>query len=706
MKRRCRVLAWIGAGLSLLVVASIALVATFDWNRARPAINAKVSEILGRPFAIDGDLSVRWRRDRDHGDWLPGPVFTATNLRIDNPEWAHEKHFAHLEQVRFRLSLLGLLGHRISVRHVQLGRPTIHLEKEGRARDNWTFAFARSDGSVPSNWTFDLGDIGFDAGTITLRDPANRIDVAVDVDPLGRPIAFADVVDPVPAPAAEKSATEKSAADEPAARAGAPDFAFGFKARGTYNGARVSGTGKTGGVLALRGAGAAFPLQADLRIGDVRIALAGSITDPRSPDAVDLHLRLAADSMAHLYPVIGVTLPDTPPFETDGRLSAALRPDAHVFTYDAFNGRVGGSDLHGTLTYAQQEPRPKLSGKLWSNQLQFADLGPLIGLDTGDRSKASEATPPGGKDTPKRPAGGKVLPNDPFRTDRWRAMDADVAFNGKRIVREGNLPISDLQAHLTLDAGVLALAPLEFGFAGGKARSTVRLDGRNETLRGDLKLEARDLELRQLFPTMKTMQDALGRLNMDTTLTATGNSVAALLGSSSGELRLLMNNGVVSRELMELAGLNVGNYVVVKLFGDQPVKINCAAADFAATDGLLESRLAVFDTENAMIDIAGSVNFASETLDLDITPHTKGLRVFSLRSPLYVKGTLGKPDVGVHTGRLLLRGGGAVALGVAAAPAAALLALIAPSKGQDDDPCTGILQRMRDESATSRARRR
>lgn len=685
MKRGYRIVAWIGGVLGLLIVAAVVFVATFDWNRAKPAINAKASAVLGRPFAIDGDLSVRWRRDRERGDWLPGPVFTAKDLRIDNPEWAREPHFAQLEQVELRVSLLGLLGHRISIPHVQLGRPTIHLEKEGDKRNNWTFVFAEGGGASPSAWTLDLGDIGFDAGKITLRDPADRIDVAVDVAPLGEPIAFAEVMG--------KATT--SVGEDSAARERTQDFAFGFKANGSYNGAHVSGSGKTGGVLALRSAGRAFPLQADLRIGDVRIALTGSVTDPRSPDAVDLRLRLAGDSMAHLYPVIGVTLPDTPPFETDGHLTAALSGGTRSFTYDGFNGRVGGSDLHGTLMYAQAAPRPKLSGKMWSEKLQFADLGPLVGLDSGDKSKASNAAPPGGKDAPRRPAGGKVLPNDPFRTDRWRAMDADVAFNGKRIVREGSLPISDLQAHVILEDGALALAPLNFGLAGGEARSTIHLDGRKAPMKGDIALAARGLELRQLFPKMKTMQDALGELHLDAALSASGNSIAALLGSSDGELKLVMSDGVVSRELMELAGLNVGNYVVVKLFGDQPVKINCAATDFAATHGVLESRLAVFDTENAVINIDGSVNFATEAIDLDITPHTKGLRIFSLRSPLYVKGTLGNPDVGVHKGQLLLRGGGAVALGVAAAPAAALLALIAPSKGEDENPCAGILQQVR-----------
>ena len=43
---------------------------------------------------------------------------------------------------------------------------------------------------------------------------------------------------------------------------------------------------------------------------------------------------------------------------------------------------------------------------------------------------------------------------------------------------------------------------------------------------------------------------------------------------------------------------------------------------------------------------------------MDITPDSKGFRIFSLRSPLYVRGTFGSPDVGVHVAPLAARGAG------------------------------------------------
>jgi uncharacterized protein involved in outer membrane biogenesis len=145
---------------------------------------------------------------------------------------------------------------------------------------------------------------------------------------------------------------------------------------------------------------------------------------------------------------------------------------------------------------------------------------------------------------------------------------------------------------------------------------------------------------------------------------------------------------------MEIAGLNVGNYVVSKLFGDDEVKINCGAADLEMKNGVMTPRVFVFDTENALINITGTTDFKNEKMDLDITPDSKGFRIFSLRSPLYVRGTFGSPDVGVHALPLAARGAGAVALGVLLTPAAGLLALIAPST-TDENACGPLLEQMR-----------
>jgi hypothetical protein len=665
----------------LMVAALLLFLQLFDWNRARPLINEQVSAALNRPFAIEGDLRVVWQREAGEeglSAWLPWPHFAAEHLRLGNPDWAQGETFVSLESVRFHLSPLPLLWKTVSIPAIELGAPVADLQRLADGRANWVFDLGEeqsTDTAQPSPWTLDIGTIAFDKGQVKLDDALSDTRLQALIEPLGKPIAFADIVG--------KSTAERLAQSN----ASAQDYAFAWQAKGRLRGQALTGSGKVGGLLALHDAAQPFPLQADLRIGATRIALAGSLTDPQNLGALDLRLRLSGASLGHLYPLTGVTLPETPPYSTDGRLQADLHnADGAIFRYLGFNGQIGASDIHGDLTFVARQPRPKLSGQLTSNQLLFSDLAPLIGADSGEdkRERGEQDVQPANK----------ALPVAQFRTDRWRAMDADVRFVGKRIVHGEQLPITDLDTHVLLNDGALSLEPLRFGMAGGVLDAQIRLNGATTPLQGQMHVRARELKLKQLFPTFAPMQTSFGELNGDARVSGRGNSVAALLGSADGELKMLINDGAVSRGLMEIAGLNVGNYLVGKLFGDEDVKIHCAAADLGIKQGLMSTRLFVIDTDNAVIKVDGSANFASEQLDFTVTPSTKGFRIFSLRSPLYVRGTFKQPSPGVQATPLVLRGVGLVALGVAVAPAAGLLALVAPSAGDEPSQCAPLLQKI------------
>ncbi|EJM18312.1 hypothetical protein involved in outer membrane biogenesis [Pseudomonas sp. GM18] len=679
MTRTRKMLAWTSASLVVLLAVLVLLIAFFDWNRIKPPLNAKVSEELHRPFAINGNLTVVWQREPDEGSWrawVPWPHVVAEDLSLGNPDWSKQPQMASLKRVELRISPLALLTQRVVIPRIDLTEPNADLQRLADGRANWTFKFDPKDPNAePSNWVLDIGAIGFDKGHVLLDDQKLKTQLDLLIDPLGKPIPFSDIV----GDKAAKKAIEKGGSPQ--------DYAFGLKVKGQYHGQNLAGQGKVGGLLALQDATKPFPLHAQMKIADTSVELAGTLTDPLNLGALDLRLKLAGASLGNLYPLIGVTLPDTPPYATDGHLTAKLHESGGaVYRYEDFNGKIGESDIHGNLAYVASQPRPKLSGAVESNQLLFADLAPLIGADSNAKQKAR-----GGES--KQPAD-KILPVEEFKTERWRDMDADVEFTGKRIVHSEKLPFNDLYTHLVLTDGVLSLEPLRFGVAGGNLDAQVRLNGRAEPLEGRAKLTARKFKLKQLFPSIERMKTSFGELNGDADLTGRGNSVAKLLGTADGNLKMLINDGAISRELMELAGLNVGNYVVGKIFGDKEVKINCAAANFDIKSGLATTQLFVFDTENAIVYIDGTANMATEQLDLTITPESKGWRLISLRSPLYVRGKFIKPDAGVKPVPLMLRGAGMVALGVIAAPAAGLLALIAPSAGEPNQ-CAPLLEQMK-----------
>jgi uncharacterized protein involved in outer membrane biogenesis len=560
---------------------------------------------------------------------------------------------ASVRQFSFSLNPFPLLSHTINIPVLRVDGPRVELLRSDATHYNWAYKHEEKQ----SKWKLDLERLVLAKGVIHIKDAVTDADITADVDTL----------------------------------ANDPTYGVAFKVHGTYNDAPVTGGGKTGAVLTLKDQDAPFPIQADVHSGPYRLAVEGTVTRPAKLAGLDLRLKLAGPSMARLYAFTGVVLPETPAFSTEGHLTGSLGEattgKGARWTYDKFKGRVGESDIAGTLTFQSQKPRNKLSGTIHSNQLRFADLGPLIGADSNasKRARGVAAVQPASK----------ALPVEKFHTEKWKVLDADVHFSADRIVKTAQLPLSKLKTHLTMNDGVLRLNPLDFGMAGGTVNSNVILDGSGkvgkDSIKATLDATARNIEVKQLFPQIQKIQQATaGDIYAQAKLTATGDSVAEMLAKSNGEVKGLVSQGVVSKLLLEEAGLNVGNVIITKLFGDKQVQLNCLASDLDVKNGVATTNTFVLDTEEAIVDINGWVNLSNEQMDLRVKPETKALRLFTLRTPFYVRGTFKKPDLQLDKKVLALKGGAAVALAVVAAPAAALLPLINTGPGRDS-PCAKLL---------------
>lgn len=618
-----RALAKVLAILVAAVLLGVLTIALLGWNWLRPPLERLVLQKTGRELTIQGDLTVRW-------DW-PAAHLHAAGVTFANPAWAREPQMLATEGVGVSVDLLQLLQGHVVFPEVALEQATVFLEQAGDGRKSWLLDLDQRDESAH----LVVGRVVVDQGTLGYDDSAQKTHLRAGLS------------------TSENSATP-----------------LGFTVQGRYKDLAVKARGSAGPVLALRDTGRPYPLVLDATAGRTRVRLDGTVTGLLALSAVDMHMKLQGDSLEQLYPLLGIAFPTTRAYATEGHLLHS----GTTWRYEQFSGRVGTSDIAGFAQVVTGGRRPVLTAELRSELLVLDDLGPVIGV----RPDAA-AVPSAQASTPAR-----VLPDLPFHATRWDSVDAQVQLRAKTLRRAQALPLENLETHLQLRDAVLTLDPLNFGLAGGQLHSKITLDGRSNPIKAKAQVRARGVSLPKLFPTIAANRNSVGQVYGDLDLTGTGNSVGSMLASASGSVGLVVDGGQISQLMMEKVGLHLWEIMALNLTGDRLVKLRCAVADFAVTQGKMHTRALVLDTQVTTVLGTGNVDLAQEQLDLTLSPKTKTTSPLALRSPLYVRGSFSQPTVTVDKGRVALRAAGAVALGVIN-PLLALIPLVDAGPGKDSD---------------------
>jgi uncharacterized protein involved in outer membrane biogenesis len=418
-------------------------------------------------------------------------------------------------------------------------------------------------------------------------------------------------------------------------------------------------------------------LSAEASVGRTHGKMDGTLTT--GGQELDVKLDLSGQTFKDLDKLTGVLLPDSPPYSIHGR----LRHVKNDWVFDPFQGKVGVSDLRGALTYGKGRERPYLKANLKSKLLDIGDLGPLIKAPPREGS----GSPKSAEQQQKAEAlkvKDRMLPDEPFSTGSWGKMDADVTLDAERIQRPDQLPLQALSTHLMLKNGVITLDPLNFAMADGTVKTNVVLDGTKRPMHGTLKADVQGLQLKALFPTVKSMQDALGTLYAHAELDGRGDSIAGLLGTGTGQASLAVGGGRVSSLILELVDLHVPEIVMLLGKNYQQSNLNCAVTTLNVKNGVADIDSFVIDTDTNEIRGDGNVSLKDETVQMEVKPYAKHPTIISLNSPLVIKGKWKKPHGYPEPMHLAAKAGGAIALG-AIAPPLALLALIDTGKGKDQD---------------------
>lgn len=626
---------WSGGVLGAVLLVLGLFLLLFDWNLLRGPIGALASARLGREVMLAGDLEAR--------PWSLRPSATINGLSIADPEWAGEGKTLEIERLTVQMELLPLFRGRTILSRLELTRPVARLRRDAEGRATWDF-------SKPGE-TSEPVDL-----------PAIRRFIIENGE--------LSVVD------AQRGLRFSGGVDAREVRGG--DSGFALTGDGDLNGEafrlRVNG-----GPLINVNPDEPYPFDADVRAGATRITAKGALPEPFDLGRFGLDLTAEGPDLARLYGLTGLALPNTPPYRLSGRL---LR-EGQIYRLDDLGGRLGDSDLSGSLRVDVTGDRPFLSADLRSRRLDLDDLAALFG-GAPSTGMGETASAPQEAMARRLRAERRLFPDTTLDVRRIRSMDAELTYRADAI-EAPNLPLRGAKVRLTLKEGFLDAQEVVFSLPQGAFAGRISLDARPETPITDLDMRLTRARLEQLLPAGEggvapLSGDLVGRVK----LRGAGASVHRAFANAEGEALLVVPQGEIREAFAELIGINVTRGLGLLLTDDQSRSpVRCAVAHFKGSGGVLRANHIVFDTGPVLGRGEGEIDLGRERIDFRLDGEPKEARLIRLMAPVTVRGPMLAPEVGVEAAGAIAQGGLAAALGVVAAPLAALLPFIDPGLAED-----------------------
>jgi len=638
--------------IAVVVFAIVIFLALFNWDGFRPTLARMLSGRLHRSVRIEGHLKVHLL------SWTPSA--TVEGLQIGDPDWVSQsdglppRDMADFGSITIKVKLLPLFIGRVILPLVDIERPNIVLLRDRAGRTSWDFSNGKTPAKplhAPPIQNFVIND-----GSLKITDQIRRL-------------SFSGTLD------AHETASGPTA-----------------------TGFRLTGDGKlnakpftmrvTGGPLLNVSPDRPYPFDAVISAGDTHLTAKGTIPHPFNLGETQAALSIRGDNLADLYYLTGLALPNSPPYSISGQFSR----DNLVYHFDRFVGRVGGSDLEGSLQEDKSSGgRPYVHADLRSRVLNFTDLGSLFGATGRNKPSAPHfAMGPQAAASAAKPAT-NLMPDAPLDVDRVRGMDADVTYKAMTVRASPNLPLRQVSLGAKLDHGLLTLSPINFDFPQGRLTGSAVINARNAVQTDAVDLRVTGVQLQEFLGKGAGPPPLEGVLDARAKLTGTGDSVHKAAASSDGEVTLVIPRGVIRQAFAELLGIDASKGLFMLLSkNDHQTDVRCAVADFRVHNGVMQADQIVLDTGVVLVNGQGDINLNSETINLSFTGKPKQFRLIRINAPIVVSGRLTSPSFGVKIGGAAVQAGVATALAAAVNPLLVILPFVEMGHAHDAD-CAGLV---------------
>ena len=357
-------------------------------------------------------------------------------------------------------------------------------------------------------------------------------------------------------------------------------------------------------------------------------------------DEIDIKADLTSPSLADLLTKLGIESP----IKTSAKFIAAVQKNNDDINLTGINLDLDGNSLNGEVVLKNildQAKRQKLAGTLKVAQFNLDEV-----IDTNTADKPEDSTK----------KSGLVIPDTPLPFHYIRDYDLDLSLDIDKF-NSSFLDLSNTVIKFVADQGKFTLGPINTKLNDGETSIEAIINAASTPATLSIKSEINGFSIKQAgtFEGSELLKNQ-GSANAKLDLTGTGESLAAILGTSNGGGEIYIENLAIKNDMIKFISGDLATEAVAALNPldkqSDHTKINCSAAKFDIKEGLFSTTNGfIADSEAFAITGEAKINFKDQGLDVKVNTNPKeglGLGLGDLARAIQIKGTIAAPKVALN----------------------------------------------------------
>jgi len=388
----------------------------FGEGYVRAYVVTRLSEMAGRELRVEGEMAIdlAWKSS-----------VRLEDVRVANAAWGRAAHLLELEALVITLDMRRLLRGEVRLPRLRLVGPKLFLEVSETGTPNWLLG--GRDRTIVESAAAPGGEVG----------NLPRID---RLEVTGGELAFLNQ-------ASGSRRWVRGRIDQAAGHLNESGAAF--SAAGTLGGEAYAVMLRAAPLDDLRAGEEANPIELLATAGRSRLVIEGTAVSPFALSGIDLSIEASGRGFDRLP--FGGALPASPPFD----LSARLRRETGPWEVEDLDASIGRNRMRGRLRADLSGGRPRIAADLAAETIAVGELLSLV--------------PPGAA-----PGIEPGVVREGVDLSGLEVVDAQVEVTAEEVLFQ-DLRLAEVRASLTIEDGVLILAPISAAAGGGRARTHLAL---------------------------------------------------------------------------------------------------------------------------------------------------------------------------------------------------------------------------------------